>query len=84
MGFFVWEVEMRFGKVRSARLSAGVPLAALAQETGRSISYFYALERGLTTPTRPDAEKIAQVLGVPVEELFERVRESTGTVDSLD
>ena len=66
---------MYFETVRTARLSAGLPVAAVAQAAGRSIGWVYALERGLLTPARSDAEKIAELLNADVGELFSRLRE---------
>lgn len=64
-----------FTKVREARLASKEPMVAVAQAAGHSIGWVYALERGTVVPSRSDAEAIAELLEVPVAELFERVRD---------
>ena len=66
---------MVFEKVREARLKASLPQMRLAQVAGRSMNWYRQVEAGCTRPSRRDAEKIAQLLGQPADELFSRIRE---------
>lgn len=66
---------MKFEPVRSARETAGLPLAAIAQATGHSLGWVYQLERSLVSPRRHDAEAIARLLGKAADELFSKIRE---------
>lgn len=66
---------MDFEPIRDKRIEAGVSQAAIAQVADKSLNWVYRLERRLLTPSRPDAEKVATLLGEPVDSLFSRVRE---------
>ena len=67
---------MRFAPLRTARVKAGFRVAEIAQAAGRSLGWVYALERGLVTPSRMDAEAIAKLLRVKPEDLFSSIREA--------
>ena len=66
---------MRFEPARTARIRAGIPIAAVAQVAGKSGAWVYSIERGLLCPGRGDAEAIAELLGGKPEDLFSRIRE---------
>jgi DNA-binding XRE family transcriptional regulator len=61
--------------VRNVRIRNGISQLRLAQTARRSVAWFQHVEAGCLTPSREDAEKIARLLGRPVEDLFTRTRE---------
>ena len=71
--------NIRFEPVRKARIDAGITVAVVAQAADKTGGWVGALERGLVTPSRADAERIAALFGVDVETLFSRIREEVPT-----
>ena len=69
---------MRFEPVRKARIARGLPAAAVAQTADRSLGWVYAVERGLITPGRKEADAVATLLDTEADALFSRVREDEG------
>ncbi len=66
---------MRFENVRRVRRARGLPAAAVAQAAGKSLGWWYSVERGLTAPCRADAEAIAEVLDADADTLFAKIRD---------
>ncbi len=66
---------MNFMPVRHKRLEEGLSVAAVAQTARRSMGWVYALERGVLTPGRTEAEAIARLLDTEIDALFPRVRD---------
>lgn len=75
----------KFGKrIKELRTGKGLTLDQLAQETGSAKSYIWELEN--KNPPRPSAEKlsaIAKALGVTVDYLFGRDKQSVGDATDL-
>lgn len=66
---------MQFEAVRQARIDAGKTQAEVVKEVGHGLAWIYAIERGITTPSLEDADKIAEFLGVDDSTtLFSRIR----------
>ena len=66
------ELKKNFGqKVQSLRLEAGITQEQLADAVGLTIESISNIERGIFGPKFDNLEKIAEVLGVPVKELFD-------------
>src|SRR5581483_9240980 len=78
------EVRNRVGEIRRER---GVAAADLAAQVGVSRQTIYAIEAGGYTPNTVVALRLAEALGVRVEELFSLAREGAAakmqTVDLL-
>lgn len=66
---------MRFEEVRRQRIRQGLSSAVVAQAVDRSLGWLYSIERGLTRPSRSDAEAIGALLRVPPDDLFTRIRD---------
>ena len=66
------KLKKKFGqKVQSLRLEAGITQEQLADAVGLTIESISNIERGIFGPKFDNLEKIAEVLGVPVKELFD-------------
>lgn len=66
---------MHFEAVREARIQAGLTQAAVAQAVGHGLAWLYQIERGLTIPSRKDAERIGELLQSEPEALFSKIRD---------
>ncbi len=58
-------------KIRAAREKKGLTLAQLAEKVGKTAPYLSDIERGNRRGTYATLVKIAQVLEMPVEEIWE-------------
>jgi transcriptional regulator with XRE-family HTH domain len=56
--------------LRTARLRAGLSAIALAMRAGTTEPRIFSLERRRFRPRHDEAYRLAQVLGLPVNELF--------------
>jgi len=66
------KLKKKFGqKVQGLRLEAGITQEQLADAVGLTIESISNIERGIFGPKFDNLEKIAEVLGVPVKELFD-------------
>ena len=61
-------------KIRLARLRRGLYQRDLAEKTGIHATYLSLFETGKARPTADQADRIAEVLGVDVEDLLEERR----------
>lgn len=57
------------GKIRQAREAAGLTQGELAAKTGIPQSHLSRLENAEHSPTRKTLDKLAQAMGIPVEQL---------------
>lgn len=57
--------------LRGLRRAQGLTLKALAEASGRSVSFLSKIERGLARPSITALQEIAEALGVPVGWFFE-------------
>ncbi len=57
--------------IREVRIQKGYTQVALAEKTGVSRQSIHAIETGKYVPTTILALRLARVLGMPVEALFE-------------
>jgi transcriptional regulator with XRE-family HTH domain len=57
-------------RLKAIRIKRQLTQEELAQKTGLSTSFISSLERGIDAPSFKSLESIAQVLNVPVKELF--------------
>lgn len=57
-------------RLKAARANEGVIQVELSQKTGIPVPTLSLFERGFYRPTKEQAEKIAEVLNVSVEEIF--------------
>lgn len=57
-------------KVRRGRTTTGITQKKLAEMVGKSESYIADIERGNTSPTMEVVEKIANSLGITIQELM--------------
>ena len=65
-------LKTRFGqRLRVLRKQAGLTQEQLAEATGLTIESISNIERGLFGPKFDNLEKISNVLGIEVKELFE-------------
>lgn len=66
------ELRGKFGKrLRQIRRSADITQEQLAEAVGVSVKFIGNIERGTASPSFETLEKIAEVLGVEVGELFQ-------------
>lgn len=66
------ELKKKFGKkVQSLRLETGITQEQLASAMGLTIESISNIERGIYGPKFDNLEKIANVLGVAVRDLFD-------------
>lgn len=66
------QLKIDFGKrLQALRLEADMTQEALADEIGVTIESISNIERGIYGPKFDNLEKIAEVLDVPVKELFD-------------
>ena len=66
------QLKMNFGKrMQALRLEANMTQEKLANEIGVTIESISNIERGIFGPKFDNLEKIADVLNIPVKELFE-------------
>lgn len=57
-------------KIRQALKKRGIKISFIISETGLSKSYFYDVMNGKSIPSLANARKMAEVIGVPLDELF--------------
>ncbi len=68
---FMKNVQSKVGRrIRDIRLSQGIPQGQLADMAHMTKSYMSEIEAGKKNLTLRSAAKIADCLGVPLEELF--------------
>ncbi len=65
-----------YQRVRRIRQKAGVSQIRVAQAAHKSLAWAAQIEYGVLTPSRADAQKVADLLDRNVEDLFDRVRET--------
>lgn len=71
-GLLMSQLKIDFGKrLQALRLEADMTQEALADEIGVTIESISNIERGIYGPKFDNLEKIAEVLDVPVKELFD-------------
>lgn len=61
------------GRIRSARLKAGLSQESLAELAGLHPTYIGQLERGEKNATLESVHRTCRALGLPLEKLFERI-----------
>jgi transcriptional regulator with XRE-family HTH domain len=65
------EIRTKFGKrLRRLRRMQDVTQEQLSEKSGVSSDFISQLERGLNSPSLDTIQKLADGLGVPIEELF--------------
>lgn len=69
--------------VRRLRVAKGISQEALANESGVDRSYVGRIERGSENVTITTLEAFAQVLGVEVRDLFDRVADPDAAAPAL-
>ena len=69
--------------LKSARLSAGLSQAALAEKGGVSRQAYLAIESGKSVPSTEVSLRLARALGCSVESLFSLAPEDEGTVSAV-
>ncbi|PCJ85515.1 MAG: transcriptional regulator [Thiotrichaceae bacterium] len=66
------QLKEDFGKrLQTLRLEADMTQEVLANEIGLTVESISNIERGIHGPKFDNLEKLADILGVPVRELFE-------------
>jgi transcriptional regulator with XRE-family HTH domain len=65
-------------RLKPLRKNHGWTLETLAEKTGLTKSYLSKVERGLSVPSIAVAMRVAQALGVPVEDLFGKTASGVG------
>jgi transcriptional regulator with XRE-family HTH domain len=66
------------GRIRRARVRAGLSQEALAIETGMSTRYVGGIERGETNPSVEQIVRLAYTLGMQPGSLLPRIDHTTG------
>jgi transcriptional regulator with XRE-family HTH domain len=64
--------------LRRARLNAGLTALALSCVSGTTENRYWQIERGRFRPRHDEAQRLADVLRVPVDELFPNGIQSKG------
>ena len=66
------DLRKQFGKrLKTLRLQAGYTQEKLAEEVGISVDFLSLMERGINAPSFDNIEKLANSLGISIQELFE-------------
>lgn len=66
------DLRKQFGKrLKRLRLQAGYTQEKLAEEVGISVDFLSLMERGINAPSFDNLEKLANSLGISIQELFE-------------
>jgi transcriptional regulator with XRE-family HTH domain len=66
------EIRTKFGKrLRRLRRMQDVTQEQLSEKSGVSSDFISQIERGLNSPSLDTIQKLADGLGVPIEELFQ-------------
>ena len=66
------DIKKRFGKrLRKLRRNMELTQEQLADQVGVSLNFIGQLERGENSPSLETIQKLAEVLGVPVKDLFD-------------